>query len=114
MYIVLQCLGGMDYCIFLCIYSFDFISTLLTHHHSSSSLILTHPPPPHPHPFTLPIYPSDLEDDKDKAKERARRRVLNSSMLRDALQDHTEDPEVVYNQDVLRQKAIKKRRELEE
>lgn len=56
----------------------------------------------------------DLEEDKDKAKERARRRVLNSSMLRDALEDHTEDPEVVYNMDVLKQKAIRKRKEIEE
>lgn len=56
---------------------------------------------------------SDGEENKDEAKEKARRRVLNSSMLRDALFEHTEDPEIVYNTDVLKQKAIKKRRELE-
>ncbi|KAG0712653.1 Neuroguidin [Chionoecetes opilio] len=56
----------------------------------------------------------DLEDDKDKAKDRARRRVLNSSMLRDNLEDYTEDPEVVHNIDVLQQRSIKKRKQLEE
>ncbi|XP_071550206.1 neuroguidin-like [Panulirus ornatus] len=55
----------------------------------------------------------DGEEKKDEMKEKARQRVLNSSMLRDALYEHTEDPEVVYNIDVLKQKAIKKRRELE-
>lgn len=56
----------------------------------------------------------DLEDGKDKAKERVRRDALYSSTLRDAIEGLTEDPEVVYNQDVLKQKAIRKRRELEE
>ncbi|XP_042204904.1 neuroguidin-like [Homarus americanus] len=55
----------------------------------------------------------DGEVNKDEAKEKARRRVLNSTMLRDALSEHTEDPEVVFNNDVLKQKAMKKRRELE-
>ncbi|XP_045615888.1 neuroguidin isoform X2 [Procambarus clarkii] len=55
----------------------------------------------------------DGEVNKDEAKDKARRRVLNSSMLRDALSEHTEDPEVVYNNDILKQKAIRKRRELE-
>lgn len=55
----------------------------------------------------------DGEAKKNEAKEKARRRTLNSSMLRDALLEHTEDPEVVYNNDVLKQRAIKKRRELE-
>ncbi|MPC18674.1 Neuroguidin [Portunus trituberculatus] len=56
----------------------------------------------------------DLEDGKERAKDRVRRDALYSSTLRDAIEGLTEDPEVVYNQDVLKQKAIRKRRELEE
>ena len=56
---------------------------------------------------------SDEAESKDKKKERERRRYLNSSMLRDALQEHTQDPEVVYDMDSLQQRAVKKRKELE-
>lgn len=56
----------------------------------------------------------DLEDGKERAKERVRRDALYSSTLRDAIEGLTEDPEVVYNLDVLKQKAIRKRKELEE
>lgn len=40
-------------------------------------------------------------------------RALNSTMLRDALEEHTEDPEVHHNIDTLKHKAVEKRREIE-
>lgn len=60
------------------------------------------------------LYFSDGDQNKDAAKERERRRALNSSMLSDAFHEYTEDPEVVYDTDILKQKSIRKRRELEQ
>ncbi|XP_068222899.1 neuroguidin [Palaemon carinicauda] len=53
------------------------------------------------------------EESKKEAAEKARRRALNSAVLRDALFEHADEPEVVYNADTLKQKSIKKRKELE-
>ncbi|KAK4293875.1 hypothetical protein Pmani_033460 [Petrolisthes manimaculis] len=55
----------------------------------------------------------DGEAGKDAAKERQKRRAWNSSMLRDAFHEYTEDPEVVYDTDILKQRAIRKRKELD-
>jgi len=54
------------------------------------------------------------EESKTDAKEKQRKRLLNSSTLRDALFEHTDDPEVVYNTDVLKRKAIEERRKIEQ
>ncbi|XP_064081578.1 neuroguidin-like [Macrobrachium nipponense] len=53
------------------------------------------------------------EDSKKEALEKARRRALNSAVLRDALFEHVDEPEVVYNADTLKHKSVKKRKELE-
>ncbi|CAL4086289.1 unnamed protein product [Meganyctiphanes norvegica] len=53
------------------------------------------------------------EESKNDAAEKTRKRLLNSSTLRDALYEHTEDPEVVYNTDTLKRKAIEERRKIE-
>ncbi|XP_063590550.1 uncharacterized protein LOC134767482 [Penaeus indicus] len=56
---------------------------------------------------------TEEENSRETEKEKARRRTLNSSMVQEALYDFTNDPEVVYNMDALKQKAIKRRKELE-
>ncbi|RXG54143.1 Neuroguidin [Armadillidium vulgare] len=57
-------------------------------------------------------YPGEEEKETNKQK-RERMRALNSTMLRDALEEHTEDPEVHHNIDTLKHKAVEKRREIE-
>ncbi|KAB7494535.1 Neuroguidin [Armadillidium nasatum] len=57
-------------------------------------------------------YPGEEEMETNKQK-RERMRALNSSMLRDALEEHTEDPQVHHNIDTLKHKAVEKRREIE-
>ncbi|XP_027230226.2 neuroguidin [Penaeus vannamei] len=57
--------------------------------------------------------PYEEQNSRETEKEKARRRTLNSSMVQEALYDFTNDPEVVYNMDALKQKAIKRRKELE-
>lgn len=60
------------------------------------------------------IAPVHFDDDKKKeAAEKARRRALNSAVVRDALYEHADEPEVVYNADTLKHKSVKKRKELE-
>lgn len=56
---------------------------------------------------------TEEQNSRETEKEKARRRTLNSSMVQEALYDFTNDPEVVYNMDALKQKAIKRRKELE-
>ncbi|XP_076044447.1 neuroguidin-like [Oratosquilla oratoria] len=57
-------------------------------------------------------YPGE-EETEDKKKERMRKHTLSSSMLQEALQEHTEDPEVVFNNDVHKQNSIRKRKKIE-
>ena len=63
--------------------------------------------------FTYDLFPAEEEEDTNKKKERERKRALNSAMLQDALSEYTEDPTVIHNTDVLKQKAIKRRKEIE-
>lgn len=52
------------------------------------------------------------ERDTEEKALAARRRLLNSAMMQDALYEHSQDPDVIHHSSALQRKAIKKREEI--
>ena len=61
------------------------------------------------------FYLAEDENNKsDRQNDRQQKRFLNSEMVRDVLEEHNEDPEVVLNgNNEIKRKAEEKRREIE-
>ena len=54
------------------------------------------------------------DGDPDNKNDRERKRALNSSVIQEAISEYTDDPTVIHNSNLLKDKARKKRKEIEE